>query len=584
MQPFEYQGIAISEIIEKFRTNQRVCLQLGTGGGKTVIFAFFIEWYLRTFPYNVLILAHRSELIQQAEATLSEVGIGSEPIYSNSRRVKHHSRVYISMIETAHNRLRSNPYFFPNIGLVIVDECHICVFDKVFDRFTNAKILGCTATPCVMKRVKFWKCKYCRSRYETPTVCCDEETEEWSRPFSLSEIYQDIVVGPSVQELIDLGISIVPEISFIKHYTDDSKLRTDQDGEFVPETVEREYGSDNAAFNVLLNYEELCRGKKTLIFNSSTKSNPALLKKFHDAGYHNTRLYDSVNKELSGSRADLLEWFADTPDAILINTGVFTTGFDSKEVEAIIINRPTGSLSLFIQIAGRGGRVSNRIYKPHFVLVDGGGNIERFGEWSSPRDWKAIFFGGTGGERAKKLNAMDIHDCPECGALYPKQESQCPECGYIIPEPATASARVAKESTDILTPIRKIPPPSGERIYKYTVSQDEDINFAFKIMISQIVDMFRYYRISSEQYSAALASGEFDKKTSDQIRKCYFVLLLKKDIQTKGRRTLAQLLTKTKEQLNKYYESRGKLPPAVRSDVVSKQLLPEASYPEMCDI
>lgn len=555
MEPFSYQSIAISEIINEFKVHQKVCLQLNTGGGKTVIFAFFIKWYLALFKTNVLILAHRSELIKQAEDTLSQIGIGSEPVYYTTRKIKHHSRVYVSMVETAANRLSDNPHFFKNIGLVIVDEAHVGVFHKVFDYFSKSKILGCTATPCILKRITFWKCKYCRTSHDTPTICCDEEAEEWSKPFTMSQLYDNIVVGPPIPQLFEFG-SIVPEISFIKKYTDDSKLKTDSDGEFISETIEKEYGSANAAFNVLLNYEELCLGKKTLIFNSSTKSNPKLLQKFHDAGYVNTKLYDSVNKELSGNRKDLLKWFADTPDAILINTGVFTTGFDSKEVEAIIINRPTASLSLFIQIAGRGGRASSLIYKPHFILVDGGGNIDRFGEWSSSRDWKYIFFNGIGTEKAKRLNAIDVQTCPECGALYPKSESECPECGFVIPEPPPRTKKII-ESDEIMMPIRAIPPPNGERIYSYTVRQGEDINFAFKIMISQIVDMFKFYRISNEQYQNALMSGELDKKTMDQIRKCYFVLLKKKDIQTKGKRTLHQLLTKTKEQLNKYYESRG---------------------------
>lgn len=575
MKPFQYQSKAISEIIDEFRVHNRVCLQLSTGGGKTVIFAFFIKWYLATFKHNVLILAHRSELISQAEDTLSQIGIGSEPVYSSARKLKHHSRVYIAMVETANNRLRENSYYFKNIGMVIVDEAHVGVFDKVFEYFMAAKILGCTATPCILKRVKFWKCKYCKTSHSTQVICCNEETEEWSRPFTMSQIYDNIVVGPPIKELFEYN-AIVPEISFIKHYTDDSKLRTDSEGEFIPETIEKEYGSENAAFNVLLNYQELCAGKKTLVFNSSTKSNPTLLKKFQDAGYTNVRLYDSVNTGLSGSRAELLKWFATTPDAILINTGVFTTGFDSKEVEAIIINRPTMSLSLFIQIAGRGGRASQAIYKPHFILVDGGGNIERFGEWSSERDWKHIFFNGVGAERAKRINAIDVQNCPECGALYPKSDAACPECGHVIPEPPIRVKKV-EESDEVMMPIRKIPPPNGERIYAYTVRQGEDINFAFKIMIGQIVDMFRFYRISYTQYTNALASGELDKKTMDQIRRCYFVLLKKKDIQTKGRRTLAQLLTKTKEQLNRYYGNRGVSHTAGCSYVVQEQLLSKAS-------
>lgn len=555
MNPYPYQERGISEIWKKFEHHNRIIYQLCTGGGKTAIFSFVIQDWLRNQNTNVIVLCHRTELVSQTEETLSAIGIGSEVIIDKVKRAKHHSRVYVAMVETANNRLKKNPYFFENIGLIIADEAHILVFPKVYTHFPNAKILGCTATPCVLKRVTFWKCPYCRTNFDEPGECCDEELQEWSRPFSLSQIYEEIVVGPDISEIIEFG-SVVPEISFIKHYTDDSNLKVDSDGEFTTESVDREYGNDNAVFNVLLNYKELCAGKKTIIFNSSAKTNLAVYNRFIEAGLTNVKMFDSVNKEESGSRAELLRWFAETDDAVLLNVGVFTTGFDSREVQAIMLNRPIGSLALFLQCVGRGGRSSKLIYKPNFVLVDGGGNIDRFGEWSSKRDWREIFFKGNGKERAKRQNAEDIHSCPECGGLYAKAEPVCPLCGYEIPE-SEPRYREVKESQEVMMPIRKIPPPNAEKIYQYTVSRNENINFAFKIMIGQIVDMFRYYRVTKDTYLATLSNGKLEKKVKSMIQKCYFVLLKKSDIQTEGRRTLNNLYERTKIQLEKYYEKVG---------------------------
>lgn len=553
ISPYPYQDKIILDAAAALKVDDTHVVQLGTSGGKTVIFSFFIKWFLSWSKQGVLILAHREELLTQAEETLGDVGIGSEVYLAKHRRLKNHSRVVLSMIETTHNRLKKNPYFFPNIGLIIVDECHILVHSKVFSYFPKAKILGCTATPIVSKRETFYKCKYCRTSYELPTLCCDSEADEWTRPYSLSNIYKNITVGPDPKFLIEFG-SIVEEVSFKRHYTDDSALKTDEDGEYTVESVEREYGTTNAVFNVLLNYQELCPGKKTMIFNSSTKTNLSVYNKFIEAGYTNVRLFDSVNKEQSGSRADLLKWFAETPDAILINSRIFTTGFNSREVEAIIVNCPIGVLSLWLQICGRGCRSSIKIYKPNYILVDGGGNIDRHNEPSVTRDWKSLFF-GKGAERAKSINAEDVHSCPDCGALYPKALVKCEYCGFEIPP---KQPRVEREGTDVLQPIRPIPPPNSEKIYRYTVSQGEDINFAFRIMVNQIVDMFRYWLVSYEAYEDALRTGELDTKTKEQIRRVYFPLLAKPDIQTTGRRTLAELLSRTKKQLEKYYESKKK--------------------------
>jgi len=202
-----------------------------------------------------------------------------------------------------------------------------------------------------------------------PARAREDGSGEWSRPFKMSELYDDIVVGPSIDKLIENGI-LVKELSFIKQYTDNSKLELDNDGEFTTSSMNTVYGSEKALFNVLLNYEELCEGKKTIIFNSSTTMNLILYERFKEAG-HNVKMFDSVNQVSSDDRVDVIKWFRDTPDAILMNVGVFTTGFDVKDVEAIIINRPTNSLSLFIQIAGRGARSTDKIYKDKFILRTG---------------------------------------------------------------------------------------------------------------------------------------------------------------------------------------------------------------------
>lgn len=550
MQPYYYQQKGIDEIIQKFNHCDRLLYQLATAGGKTAIFSFLTKWWVENYSSNVLILCNRTELITQTECTLNTIGIGSELMIAGVTKLKHHSRAYVAMVETANNRLKKNPYFFPNIGLLIVDECHVLVFNKLFTHFPKSKILGCTATPCVMKRIRFYKCPFCKHQSDEQELCCDEEMQEWSKPFTLSQIYEDIVVGPSISELIEFG-SIVQEISFIKHYTDDGILKVDSEGEFTTDSTDAAYTQETATFNVVLNYKELCLGKKTIVFNSSAKTNLAVYDKFVSEGVTNVRMFDSVNREQSGKRKELLEWFENTPDAILLNVGVFTTGFDSKEVQAIILNRPTGSLSLFIQIAGRGGRASKKIFKDNFIFIDGGGNIDRFGEWSLDRDWKEIFFKGTSKERAKTLNAMDIQDCPECGCLYPKAEPFCPECGVEI-ERSPKAQKVEKDGEDILQPIREIPPPRPQMIYNYTKAQEGDLNFAWKILINYVADMFKMYRVTKDIYEKTVNNGEFERKVLKLITPSYFHLK-GTELESGVQRTRKYFVQKVKETLDKRY-------------------------------
>ncbi|MES2593180.1 MAG: DEAD/DEAH box helicase family protein [Bacteroidota bacterium] len=547
--PFDYQKQGLNEIWKGFKENTKQLYQLSTGGGKTFIFSFLAKHWIDKKQTRILILCHRTELISQTIASLNQIGVTCEAVTSKTKKLNHSSDVYVAMVETANNRLKKDPYFFKEVGLLIVDECHILIFDKLFSHLPNSKILGCTATPVVLKRIKYYKCKYCKTQHYESTECCDYEVDEWSRPFTLSEIYEDIITGPNIDELIKRN-RLIKEISFVEKYIDESKLKTDSDGEFTGASLDEQYSSDSAVFNVLLNYEKLCKGKKTLIFNSSAKVNLLLYSKFKEAG-HNVKMFDSINE--CEPRQTVIDWFKDpnNRDSVLLNVSVFTTGFDVTDIEAVILNRATASLSLFLQMVGRGGRITNHVYKDNFILIDGGGNIDRHQEWSDPtRDWRRIFSEGIGKDKMRKEDALDVQSCDACGFLYPKSEPKCPDCGYeITPKPKNEKI----ESLNLLTPIREIPPPNGEKIYQYTISKEENINFSFKVLISQIVDMFIFYRVTKETYVSAKQKGELDRKIKKMIQKCYFLLLSKQDIKADNHRTIKYLLDKTVKKLDIHY-------------------------------
>lgn len=551
MKPHDYQREGILEIIEKFKTKNKILYQLDTGGGKTVVFSFLSKYWSERRGEKILITCHREELVDQTCETLAKMDLTFSKITASTRKFNKDSEVFVAMIETINNRLDRGVIDLPEIGLVISDEAHVLVFDKVYKHFLKSKILGVSATPVVLKKINFCKCIHCKKEYDNIVECCGEEVEEWTKPFSMSMIYEDVVVGPKINFLIDFG-QLVPELSFVKKYSQDADLKEDKDGEFTTKSQDKAFGSDEAVFNVSLNWKQYCEGKRTIVFNSSAKTNKLVHDALKEAGA-NVKLFDSVNKDEKISRRQLIKWFRETPDAVLCNVNIFTAGFDCKEVEAVMINRSTNSLSLFLQMTGRGGRSSQKIYKPHFVLVDGGGNIERFGEWSDPtRDWKKLFFEGLGKPKAKKIDSESIQSCDNCGALFGKKEYQCPMCGEI-PQPTEPSQIVTKVSDTILFPIKQIPHPDGHKIYDYTKKMNENIHFAHKIMINQIVDMFRYYGVTKELYEKVKITRELDVKVTKMIRKCYFVLLSKTDIHTGQNRTLAYLINKAKEKLEIFY-------------------------------
>lgn len=549
VKPFKYQEDGINEILDKFQTKQRVLYQLSTGGGKTFIFCFLTKKFVEYSNQKVLILCHRQELIDQTIKSMTRIGLTCEELTSKTKnKLNHLSNCYVAMVETTYNALKLNPYFLKDVGLIIADECHTLVFDKVFSFFPFSKILGCTATPVVLKRTTYFKCKICGTDHEENKICCNFETMERSKPYPMSNIYEDIVLGPKITDLIEMD-RLVKEISFIKKYAKLDNLKTDSSGEFTNESLDKAYSTDESLFNVVKNYEEICKGKKTIIFNNSTTTNKLVYQKFLEAGY-NVRMYDSINSK-GECRIELVNWFKNESDAILCNVSMFTTGFDVTDVEAVILNRATSSLSLFLQMVGRGVRVTNNIYKDKCILIDGGENIDRHQEFSDPtRDWKKIFWDGIGKDKPKKEDSEDVYFCDNCGDLIKKTDIECPHCGYIKEQ----KVKVKTISDEVLAPITSLPLPDGKKIVKYTISQQKDSNFAIRILINQILDLFQFHNVSKELYESTKNNGKLNERVYKLVDKCYFDIIFNKEIQSNNNRTKQYIINKVLNKLESKYE------------------------------
>lgn len=534
----DYQSESIKNIVKAFHEHKRVMYQLSTGGGKTFIFSYLTK-ILEERGKRVLILVDRKELIEQTLTSLLKLGVNAESLTANKRKLKHFSNVYVGMVETAYNRLKKDNKFFRKIDLLIIDEAHMMSYNKVFPYFENSKILGVTATPVVLKRETFYKCGVCRSEYKELTECCGDEVMEWTRPFSLSNIYDTIVCGPGIHELIERE-KLVKEISIVKKSVDTSKLKTDKTGEFTEQSMTHAFNAPDSLQALLKDYESTCKGKKTMIFTGSTKVNAELEKLF--SGY-NAKIFDTKNSK--ENRKDVVNWYKNSTDGILISTGIFTKGFDCTDVEVIIMYRATKSLALFIQIVGRGARIHPG--KFNFVLIDYGDNINTHNEFSdSTRDWERIFYSGVGKPKPKIERMEDVAQCEECGALYPKSEDVCLHCG-AEPKPKKKKEQRGKEY--VLKPITPMPPPSGKKIIAYTKMRGEGVSFAFKVLTNQIIDLFRFYSVTEEQYYKAKKSGELDRKIDNIIRKAYFEII-KSDLNGANRR-LSTIIEKIKSKIEK---------------------------------
>jgi len=358
LYPFQDQAVTniFNQLIE-LPLNANLLFQLPTGGGKTIIFSEIAKRFIEKFNRKVLILTHRIELGKQTSNVLTEAGITNKIINSEVKQLpqQSHYQSFIALVETLNNRLQDNDKFIEDIGLVIVDDAHNNSFRKIFHYFKDVNILGVTATPLSS-----------------------------NKKLPLYQTYQSLIVGESISNLITQGY--LCEGQTFSYDVNLSSLRVGNNGEFTVGSHEQLYSQVIMQSKLIDAYEELGKGKKTLIFNAGILTSRSVYEAFKTKGYP-VRHLDSTFSDKE--RVETLEWFRKTKDGILTSVSILTTGFDEPEVEVIFLNRATKSLTLYHQMIGRGSRVLPN--KKTFNIVDLGNNSRRFNLWQYPIDWNHVF-------------------------------------------------------------------------------------------------------------------------------------------------------------------------------------------------
>ncbi len=357
---YDYQKEDLDKIFKCFEesdSSANILYQLPTGGGKTVVFSEIARRYIAQTNKKVVVLTHRIELSSQTSRMLSGFGVKNKIINSEVKEFSDQDNFmcFVAMVETLNNRLQEEKIEINNIGLVIIDEAHYNSFRKLFKFFEKSTILGVTATPL-------------SSNIKLP----------------MKDHYKKLIIGESIESLIAKGF--LANANMFSYDVGLQSLKLGISGDYTVKSSDELYGNQSMLGKLLSAYTEIAKGSKTLIFNNGINTSRYVYETFKKAGY-NIRHLD--NKNSAAERREILQWFSETPDAILTSVSILTTGFDEPTVETIILNRATRSLTLYFQMIGRGSRILPN--KNEFTVVDLGNNAARFGMWNAPIDWQEIF-------------------------------------------------------------------------------------------------------------------------------------------------------------------------------------------------
>ena len=376
---------------------RRVLIQLPTGGGKTVL-SIAALLAVEAIGARGQFIVHRKELIDQTSRSFNAAGL-DHTFIASGRDFHNHYTTSIAGVQTLVNKL--DIQFPPD--MVIVDEAHHAAaktWTTVFEAYPDAYILGLTATPERLDGV------------------------------GLEEHFDALVCGPTTGELIARGF-LSPYDYYAPNRPDMTGVRTERDAETVMDTPE-------LVGDTVEHYLRLARNKRGIVFAHSVEHSKHLVDCFKANGVRAAHL-DGNMTEKERTRID--KRFRHGEFDILSNCSLLGEGYDVPGIEYVGIDRHTQSVSLFLQMVGRGLRP---IYTPWMrldsdeerlaamgdaaILCDHASNVFTHGFPDDEREWQLM---GRRKRRAGLVNAdaEPIRTCHKCYRVYPSSMSHCPGCG-----------------------------------------------------------------------------------------------------------------------------------------------------------
>lgn len=406
MEPRDYQLRAVEGCRAAYRRGTRaVLLVVPTGGGKTVIGSLVVEGALAR-GRRVLWLAGRRELVDQAAARLP----GRVGIVMAGRPRDLDAPVQVASLDTIVGQ------DVPPVDLVVYDEAHHAVAAtsrQVLERHPRAYVLGLTATPVRSDGV------------------------------ALGDVFGELVLGPSVRELIADGHLVPCEVLAPRRLH--GTLSED------PVTAWTNYG----------------QGRPGFAFHATVDGSKAFVARLHEAGVTAAHV-DSQTP--AAVRARAVEAFRQGEVECLSSVHVFTEGVDVPRAAVCLLARGCGNAGTYLQMVGR-------VLRPYpgkdvARVIDLRGVVHDHGLPDDDREWSLEGVQG----RARASDRQPITQCQACGYVWRWVASgPCERCGHRAVRPPQRVVRRGLERVEGAEPRR--PPREGEsreqQMARYAVLQQE---------------------------------------------------------------------------------------------------------------
>lgn len=347
----------------------------------TVIFTYIAQNAQK--KGNVLILAHRQEIVDQISKALSKFGVNHGLILAGTKMT--YDDVQVGMVQTVARRLsKIHP---PK--LIIIDEAHHAVagtWFKITNEFKDARILGVTATP---------------QRRDGK---------------GLKAAFDVMVIGLSVKKLIEMEFLSGFDLYAPPTAIDLSEVRTEM-GDYKIDEIERIMDKASITGSATAHYKKYLNGAPAIVFCTTLKHSQHVCEQFRVEGWMADSIDGKMTKE---ERRDRVTRLGNGQLNVLTSCEIVSEGFDLPVVQGAILLRPTKSLAVYLQQVGRCLRP-----KPNgsrAVILDHVGVVHNLGMPDEPRAWTL--------EGKLKGPKKSPTQCKRCYKVFyskpPCEDSECP--------------------------------------------------------------------------------------------------------------------------------------------------------------
>lgn len=387
----DYQQLAKEKIFSKWNCVDNILYQMPTGTGKTRLFTSIIRdinvWGLRhNINYRILIIAHRSELIEQSSRSLDKYHIKHGVLAGTMKDKRDLTQaIQVASIQTiihSSNRCLIEGLQF---DFIIIDEAHHAVansYQKLWKFCPNSKKLGVTATPWRMNNSGFAQIF---DAY-IPSMSIKEFIQKgWLAAYQYYSIPSDSEIIKSIESIRDFDIEGDYKSSVLTQVFDTSKIRAQL------------YNS----------YAKNALGKKGIIYSISREHSEHICSQYRS---HNIAIENIDSETPAKTRENIIKAFKNGEIDIIVNVDIFSEGFDCPDIEFIQLARPTKSLVKYIQQVGRGLRKNGN---KRCVILDNVDMYSRFGLPDEERDWESFFYGNKIEHSIERIDSRNNRNLKE---------------------------------------------------------------------------------------------------------------------------------------------------------------------------